>query len=118
MADLRKAMRNTSHNGYPITRHTSSGEVRCAALYCTCLHNPLPQSPWGTAAHATDPDSARKCRLWWVWWCATTSWCCYDKRSGGGRPAPWTRLGRSSTGATCRQRASDSCRNSSWQCSR
>ena len=27
MAELRKAMRNTSHNGFPITRQASSGEV-------------------------------------------------------------------------------------------
>jgi len=28
VAELRKAMRNTSHNGFPITRHAPSGEVR------------------------------------------------------------------------------------------
>ncbi len=27
VAELRKAMRNTSHNGFPVTRHAPSGEV-------------------------------------------------------------------------------------------
>ena len=27
MAELRKVMRNTSHNGFPVTRRTAHGEV-------------------------------------------------------------------------------------------